>query len=427
MDSTKTESARRPRRFQVDPLASLATPEIESGYAEGGPRFEQLDVPEIPLQQRIEVLSLEDVQPDPWNPRHILPADIRGEYISGKISARVAVQRWVKAGEKNAEIADQIQTYRSMGVSLLDQGQINPITVAKHFREDGSFVWRIESGERRYWAKWLMVFDGQTDDCTIHALIRDELNPTRQAVENIQTASLTAVGEARQVARLFLDRLEITPESEIARGVPSGSDDYFRLALSPADRLLADRKRLPRGFWPALEEIMGSKRQHLERKMQILRLPDGLLSFVDDHQLTERQLREILANPEELWERLVMLTIEHDLTGPELSRFVEGEESDATMQMILDHRSALPVIADEKREVDITPVEAGEGEKDSAQVFQRRIVSFARYFQRTRQSLESDEDLDHTLDDLIQTGEYQIVLENLELLVERLKSRLAEL
>ena len=312
-----------------------------------------------------------------------------------------------------------------MGESLLKQGQVNPINVAKHFREDATFVWRIESGERRFWAKWLLVVDGITKDRTSHAVLRDKLDPARQAVENLQTESLSAIGEARQIARLFLAELGLTPEHVIAQDIPPGGDEYFRIALRPTSELLLGRKRLPRGYWPKLEKIVGNKRQHLERKLQLLKLPGTLLSTADLHRLTERQLREIISRPEKEWESLILHTIKYKITGPELASISGLSDPDIGLKIILKNRSDKTNPGDIIKEKDTEPL-SKENTIAIEKSVQKRVISLARYFSSNK--LDKKIDLDQLADNIIQSGNHQMVLDSLaqiETLISRLKSKVA--
>ena len=223
-----------------------------------------------------------------------------------------------------------------------------------------------------------------------------------------------------------MDKLEISPDSEVAEGCLPGCDDYLRLALRPTQDLLVGRKRLPRGFWPTLEEIMGNKRQHLERKLQILKLPDTVLPLVESHQLTERQLREIIAMPEDFWERVIHDTIEHQLTGPELAFVGRGDIYDVSLQTILDRRLD---------QIETNAATPKTGQKPSAQepapeqLIQKKVLSLAKFLGRTSKSLGDDWPFDAVVDNMMFTGEYQVVLDNVdkfEELIRRLKSRATE-
>lgn len=418
----RRKPAPKPRRFQVDPLA---VPLGESS-ADMRRRFGADQPPEVPPEQRIEVLPLEMVEPDPWNPRHILPERIRARYLAGELDAETAVKEWVKAAANDQAIASQIDDYRAMGETLLAKGQINPINVAKHFRDDGSFIWRVESGERRYWAKWLLVVDGKTEDGTIHAVVRDQLDASRQAVENLQSEALSAVGQARQVARLVLDRLSVTPNSAPAGALSPGSDDYFRLALLPPEKLLSDRQRLPKGFWPELEQLLRSKRQHLERKLEILRLPNSLLQVADTQRLTERQLREILSFPAERWEQVMTLAIEKALTGPELAELGSAENFEMALQQLLERREVV---------VQGARTESGKKRKPGVarraeQVVRGRVIGLVKFIGRALRPGASGLDIDQVVEDIINTGEYKLVLDyaaQLEVLLSRLRARVTEL
>jgi len=427
--SSSRKASRKPQRFQVDPLSVLATPVVIEPIRQSQRHARIDETPESPASQNIELLPLDKVEPDPWNPRHILPGEIRREFIAGKINAEAATKAWIKAGKSDKDISEQLQQFRSMGTSLQQQGQINPINVAKHFRKDGTFIWRIESGERRFWAKWLAIVEGITKERTIHAQLRDELDPTRQAVENLQAESLSAVGEARQIARLYLAELNITPESLPAKNATPGSDDYFRIALRPANEILAGRERLPRGYWSKLENIIGNKRQHLERKLQILKLPDHLLSLADLHRLTERQLREIIARHQKQWETLVHFTVQHDISGPELALASAIDDPEIGLQMILEMRSGkAETSAATQENKGETPKK--KGSRSFEHDLQRRVVSFAKYFHLAKKNGNAKMNIDQVVDEIIESGNHQMVLESLvelESLINRLKKKAANL
>lgn len=422
--SPAQKRSRRPPRFQVDPLSVPSSQDFPV-TAEGVPqRFSEAEDNEESTSQKIELLPLNMVEPDPWNPRHILPEKIRQKLIEKKIDAEAAVKAWVKASKSDNELAEQIHQFINLGASLQQQGQINPVNVAKHFSEDGVFKWRIESGERRYWAKWLLIVESGAKDRTIHAVLRDELDPVRQAVENLQTESLSAVGEARQIARLFLDGLEITPENQIAQEQSSGGNDFFRIALRPAGELIAGRKRLPRGYWPKLEKIIGVKRQHLERKLQVLRLPDDLLSMAEKHRLTERQLRAIISRPESQWKKLIHITVKHNLTGTELASISTTGNLDNSVKIILENRSS--------KVISKTGVKAEAGKQKSKRhkhpledEIHNKVTSFAKYM--SKKSIGEKVDLNLVADEIINSGNQQVVLDSLtqiEILVSHLKSKI---
>jgi len=420
---------RKPQRYQVNPLSVLSAIEGEEHVADAPLKLEQAAQSDVPAEQRIKKLSLEVIEPDPWNPRHVLPVGIRMSLLNKNYDAEKAIRAWVEAGEANPNIASQLQEYRLMGASMLDQGQINPINVAKHYCKDGSFVWRIESGERRFWAKWIMVVDGATEDRTVHAVLLDELNPTRQAIENIQTESLSAVGDARQIARLYLAQLGVTPQSEIAQGISPGSNDYFRIALRPANELLVGRKRLPRGFWPKLENIIGNKRQHLERKLQILRVPNELLSMAETHGLTEKQLREIIAYDEADWEKLIKLTIEFNLSGSELERISGIEDIDSALQLILAQRSGKLVGLDDTAMQEKAKQNSDANPPSLEQVVLKRVVSVAKFFGNKKLFADDKLNIEQVVDTIVQSGDHVIVLENLrqfESILNHLKDRVEQ-
>jgi len=80
-----TKTTRKPQRFQIDPLTAIKVPELDRVDVGIKVSDDATQTPSVPPDQRVEVLSLDDVQPDPWNPRHVLPPKIRSKYISGNL------------------------------------------------------------------------------------------------------------------------------------------------------------------------------------------------------------------------------------------------------------------------------------------------------------------------------------------------------
>ena len=405
----KRKSKTRSQRFRIDPLNVL--PQTEP-IKESASQFYQEEDQEIPPEQKIEILPLEMIEPDAWNPRHVLPQQLRTKYLSRSLDAETVIQRWLEFGKRDVNVGKQIQALRIMGDTLLAQGQINPVNVVKHFRNDGTFVWQIESGERRFWAKWLLVIDGKTNDKTIIAVLRDRLDATRQAVENLQSQSLTSVAESRQIARLYLERLGIDPEHELATGILSGNDDYFRLALLPVENLLSGRKRLPRGFWQALESMFGSKRQHLLRQLQILKLPDVLLQMADSRALKERQLREVFSAPAEKWELLIKYCVQHELTGAELNLVANSADYDTALAVVLEHRddplttSKITQSGREKTQAKKIQI--------SEQIISRRIVRLTLWFNKIWQLEDGQIDEDKIVDEFVLSADPRSVLNSIK-------------
>ncbi len=88
-------------------------------------------------------------------------------------------------------------------------GQVSPITVVEM---DGGSYYRIETGERRYWAyHWLNTWIGDEFD-QIQCIVVERSSPWRQAAENTSREGLSAMAMARQLATLLLDLYDIRPD-----------------------------------------------------------------------------------------------------------------------------------------------------------------------------------------------------------------------
>lgn len=142
-------------------------------------------------------IVLDRIRPDPAQPRRVLPEIIRNDFLLGHINARQALERWEAIV---AEEAARLGRPRPDWKTLLDRnpddraddtvgidapgqpgpeeallrsivataatirhgGQVSPITVVEL---DGGTTYRIETGERRYWAyHWLTTWVGDEFD-----------------------------------------------------------------------------------------------------------------------------------------------------------------------------------------------------------------------------------------------------------------------
>jgi hypothetical protein len=116
----------------------------------------------------------------------------------------------------------------NLAITIRDDGQVNPLTVVD-VSQGVTRLFRIETGERRYWATWLLreFIPNYTGDGTIPCIIIPERQSSvfRQAKENTARSGLTAVALARQAALLLLT----VHSCEIhAYAV---SNDFYRQAL----------------------------------------------------------------------------------------------------------------------------------------------------------------------------------------------------
>jgi ParB-like chromosome segregation protein Spo0J len=301
----------------------------------------------------VKVISivLERIRPDPAQPRRVLPEMIRSEFLAGYINARQALERWEalvveeanRFGrprpdwkallERNPEDHGEDLTIDTPGqpgpeeellrsivataATIRHGGQVSPITVIE--MDSGSY-YRIETGERRYWAyHWLNMWLSNGYD-QIQCIVVPGASPWRQAAENTSREGLSAMALARQLATLLLDIFGIHPDY-------SGpiSNDWYRQALD---------YRVPRGEGSTLRAALGGiERSQFSRIQALLRLPDSVWELADRCRLEEKRLRYVLKVEDEARQlQLVRLIVENNLSAERVQQVVESGTLEAFLR-----------------------------------------------------------------------------------------------
>ncbi len=262
--------------------------------------------PATPAIERIERLKPSQMRPDRFQPRRLLPSEIRADFYSGKINCYQAAMEWLALAHSDPGTAQELERLLAMGSSFEEHGQIKSITGKWAMDESGEYVFQIETGERRFWAACLQYASSGAED---EPLLRVEAveNPTRQrqVLENRHAEPPSAVEQACEVAALILAELGMTPEEDLADDY-----DYFRIART---------QRMPTGLWDKLMPIMQLTRPRMVQLLNILQLPSAQLDLADRYRLSERVLREILSAPRDQWERMIRLSIQNQLTSEEVA------------------------------------------------------------------------------------------------------------
>jgi hypothetical protein len=262
--------------------------------------------------ERIERLRPSQMMPDRFQPRRLLPGDIRTRFFRREIDCYQAAREWLTLIKKDEGWKKRLDELLDMGNSFSEQGQIKPITGSWIPSAEGGFIFLIETGERRYWAACLTAVKGRT---TEEPELRVEViaSPTRQrqVIENRHAQTPSAVGQACEVASLMLEELGVEPD-------PNNEDefDYFRIALN---------KRAPRGMWPKIEPVMQYSTRRMQQLLALLQLPSPLLELADLHRIPERVLREVIQLPEKKWASAVKSAVKEELTSDEIADLRKGE------------------------------------------------------------------------------------------------------
>lgn len=269
-------------------------------------------------QDLIERIRPSAIIPDRFQPRPILPVEIHRRFFGGEIDCYQAAAEWVKLADGDKGHRDRVAELVAIGDSVDEHGQIKPITGAWEQRDDGTYVFRIETGERRFWGACLKVaIHGLKEEPVLRVEAVSQPSLERQIVENRHAQPPTSVAQAREIAALLLTRMKFKPD-------PTLDDpyDYFRQAIN-----LPDRKRLPRGIWNKLEPMMQLTPRRMRQVLSVLHLPTDLLEQADRYGLSDRVLQAILALPEEQWTALMEAAIMDSLTGDQISVVAEQPSS----------------------------------------------------------------------------------------------------
>ena len=283
--------------------------------------------------ERIERLKPSQMFPDRFQPRRLLPAEIRAAFFAGSINCYQAALEWLSLSRTDPGMEQEIQRLLAMGSSFEEHGQIKSITGKWEMNPAGEYVFMIETGERRFWAACLQYASSGAED---EPLLRVEVveNPTRQrqVLENRHAEPPSAVEQACEVASLILAELGIEPEDDVADDY-----DFFRIART---------QRMPAGLWDRIIPIMQLTRPRMVQLLNILQLPSSQLDLADRYRLAERVLREILSAPRDQWERMIRLSIQNQLTSDEVAEITAPQPAESQ----IPRRAPTPILPEPGRQ-----------------------------------------------------------------------------
>ena len=256
--------------------------------------------------ERIERLKPSQMFPDRFQPRRLLPAEIRAAFYAGRINCYQAALEWLALSRTDAGMEQEIQRLLAMGSSFEEHGQIKSITGKWEMNPAGEYVFMIETGERRFWAACLQyASSGAAEEPLLRVEVVERPTRQRQVLENRHAEPPSAVEQSCEVAALILAEMGVKPEAEL-----TDDYDFFRIART---------QRMPAGLWERIIPIMQLTRPRMVQLLNILQLPSTQLDLADRYRISERVLREILSAPREQWERMIRLSIQNQLTSDEVA------------------------------------------------------------------------------------------------------------
>ncbi len=322
---------------RIDDLLGSVTEELLLGNPQ---QFEDNSI-------RVERLLLEMVRPDPVQPRRVLPEQLHFAFHSNRLTPTQALKELVQLVQVAArqrgrpfnnvlellpnpdDEGDEDQSVHlspeeqllhdlvNLAITIRDDGQVNPLTVVD-VSQGVTQQFRIETGERRYWATWLLrdFIAGYNSDGMIPCIIipTERSSVFRQAKENTARSGLSAIAMARQAALLLLTIHGYEIPSHAV------SNDFYRQAL---ELDLRGKREYTESI---LSAMGGVKKGYLSYIKNLLKLSDEALELADRHNIEEYKLRYVVTISPEYHSEIVRQIIDFNLTSKQVKELCEGDD-----------------------------------------------------------------------------------------------------
>ncbi len=313
---------------------------------------------------RVERLLLEMVRPDPVQPRRVLPEPLHFAFHSNRLTPTQALKELVQLvqvaarqrgrpfnnvlellpnldddsdEEQSVQLSPEEQLLHdlvNLAITIRDDGQVNPLTVVD-VSQGVTQQFRIETGERRYWATWLLrdFISGYNSDGMIPCIIIpiERSSVFRQAKENTARSGLSAIAMARQAALLLLTVHGYQIPNTVA------PNDFYRQAL---DLDLRGKREYTEAV---LSAMGGIKKGHFSEIKSLLRLSDEALELADRHNIEEFKLRYVVAIAAEYHAEIVRQIIDFNLTSKQVKELCEGSGLETDEDVAFDKLPAAAV------------------------------------------------------------------------------------
>ena len=278
-------------------LINLTSDAFNASTAEKEQREEDQTPKMLSNRQSVYRVPLSMIKPDRFQARFLLPFELREAFFRQEIDWEETVRKWMALAEQDRLVRREIEELIALGDSLHDTGQIKPIT-GQVINEDGREVFKMLTGERRFWATaFQSVLSGRKDEPYVLAIIDNQPSLEKQIAENMAYKALTPVGKARAAARIVLESNGIQPNESL------DEYSYFRQVLDV--RLSDETKEM-------LLKTLQLERTYYGRLMKFFELPQDLLEICDRAEMPERVLREIMQYDAKFWPAAVRYYAEHD-------------------------------------------------------------------------------------------------------------------
>jgi hypothetical protein len=282
-----------------------------------------------PAQALKELITLAQVHARSAGRPFSNPFELLGDLAAEETEATEAETPTTLSSEEQL-LRDLVQ----LAVTLQNDGQVNPLTVI-NVSQGVSTQYMIETGERRFWATWLLrdFHPAYTHDGKIPCLVvpSEKSSPFRQAKENTSRAGLNPIAMARQIALLLLHVHDYE--------MPTGSVgmDFYRQALALD---LRGKREYTEAVYAALG---GIHKADLSLHQSLLKLCDEAIELADRHNIEMFRLRHVvqLEKPEDQVELLRQI-IQLNLSAKQIKDLIENGWGTPTNLKEDDHLFRLP-------------------------------------------------------------------------------------
>lgn len=219
-------------------------------------------------KQAVVQIPIEQIYPDPDQPRKRLPRDLTLAMCNG-MDARTLLCELRNRAATHSGLATFLKGLDDLAASIHQVGQLAPIRV----NADGNKRYVIEMGERRWLAHLILQFEsGESAFSHIDAIIAPKRSAATTAQQTLQ----------RRMAE-NVHRAEFSP-LEMARGLVE------RIA-----QVIEQKSELNRS---KAEEIVGQENgitaRRVRQYLSLLNLSDEAQRLAQENGLTERALRDVL-------------------------------------------------------------------------------------------------------------------------------------
>ena len=327
---------RRDNSHRIDELLASVTEDMLDGDPQ---RFQDNSI-------HVERILLEMVRPDPVQPRRVLPEQLHRAFHDNRLTPSQALRELVQLAQvaarqqgrpfngvlellpdpddegeddREARLSPEERFLRdlaNLAVTIRDDGQVNPLTVVD-VSQGVTRQFRIETGERRYWATWLLrdFIPGYDGDGMIPCIIipTEQSSIFRQAKENTARSGLSAIALARQAALLLL--------TVHGYQIPDAAvpNDFYRQAL---DLDLRSKREYSEAILAAMG---GIKKSYFGAIKALLRLSDEAIEIADRHNIEEGKLRYVSSLPDEYHGEILRQIIDFNLTSRQVKALCQGD------------------------------------------------------------------------------------------------------